>query len=175
MIWDVSGVALEFDAIEEDILTRLEQGLSLETPPARARPDAAALMADIGSVGEPADSTAAPASDGAAADSDLQARMAAMGYALLAGDDADARDLTFGVTHHGEIVWSVRAMMVTHHALRASSNPDAVELVVEVRETRRHGTDYVLELAADGLTVISETDGEVSGFQPRSDREPRIE
>ena len=171
VIWDVSGVAFEFDAIEEDILTRLEQGLSLETPPARAHPDAAGLLADIGSAGEPADS----APDGAAGDGDLQARMAAMGYALLADDEATARDIAFGVTRHGEIVWSVRAMMVTHHALRASRNPDAVELVVEVRETRRYGTDYVLELTPGGVTVISETDGEVSGFQPPSGREPRIE
>lgn len=165
VIWDVSGVALDFEEIEEDILSRLDQGLSLETPPTRTHPDAAALLAGIESAGE-------PASDGAPADSDLQARIAAMGYALLAGDEADARDIAFAVTRHGEIVWSVRAMMLGHHALRPSSNPDAVELVVEVRETRRYGTDYVLELAADGLTVISETDGEVSGFQPPSERKP---
>lgn len=89
-----------------------------------------------------------------------------MGYEILTGDDAAAHELTIAVTQHGEVAWGVRAMMLGYYSLRPSETPGAVDLLVEVRETRRYGTDYLLRLAPGGLTVISETDGDITGFQP---------
>lgn len=103
----------------------------------------------------------------------LEAAIAAMGYAILTGEDAEAEDMTIAVMQHGARVWGVRAMMLSHYSLSPSDAEGAVDLLVETRRTRRSGTDYRLRLAPDGLTVISETPGAVTGIQ--SPRDPRQE
>jgi hypothetical protein len=103
----------------------------------------------------------------------LEAAIAAMGYQILTGEEAEAHDMTIAVMQRGERVWGVRAMMLGHHSLAPSDTPGAVDLLVEVRETRRYGTDYRLRLTPEGLTVISETDGGVTGFQISATGLPR--
>jgi hypothetical protein len=95
----------------------------------------------------------------------LEAAIAAMGYAILTGEDAEAQEMTIAVMRHGERVWGVRSMMMGDYSLTLSDTPGAVDLMVEMRETRRYGTIYQLRLAPDGLTLISETQAETTGFQ----------
>lgn len=166
-VWSEDGMAYEMAPRYQLIASALDAGTfdpaALDTPGAsEIDPQGFELPASPG--GDIGLSEAVEADTAA-----LEAAIAEMGYEILTGDEADALDMTIAVTRHGETAWGMRAMMLGYYSLQTSETPDAVDLMVEIRETRRYGTIYQLRLAPDGLTVISETKAETTGFQPPSD------
>jgi hypothetical protein len=171
-VWSQQGMASEMSGRFERVAAALDAGAF---DPAAFDVPGAASAAPLPAFDVPAPMAAgiAPNEAGAADTPALEAAIAAMGYAILTGEDAEAQDMTIAVMQHGDRVWGVRAMMLSHYSLSPSDAEGAVDLLVEIRNTRRSGTDYRLRLAPDGLTVISETPGAVTGIQ--SPRDPRQE
>ena len=134
-------------------------------------------VADVTFFGSRSSATAttdAPlANDGSDPDTDTPdaaAGIEALGYEIISGPDLGELRILL----HGQEAWSIETYMVSHE-LRAQEGTGLFEVLVDTRENRQSGTQYLLELGPEGVHVLDESDGPPSGIVPPAGHRPNLD
>ena len=101
---------------------------------------------------------------------DVAAGITALGYEIVNGPDMGELRILL----HGQEAWSIETYMVSYE-LRAQEGTGLFEVLVDTRENRQSGTQYLLELSAEGVHVLDESDGPPSGINPPAGQRPNLD